>query len=382
MEKKEYHSIGLMSGTSLDGLDLAFCSYKLSDKWSFELKASRTYHYDADFKAALQQAHRFSAVELMALDAALAHLFSQHINSFIKEFKITPDFISSHGHTIFHQPLNKQDETFLTSPIANKPFTTQIGSGALIAALTGIDVICDFRSADVALGGQGAPLVPIGDALLFNQYDYCLNLGGIANISFEVTDSNNQTLRMASDLCFANMGLNYLASTIGLDYDAYGSKAAAGSLNPELLNKLNSLEFHHQPFPKSIGKEYFELAVQPLLDEASLTTNDLLRTFCEHIMLQVKNNLNGIKKQSPTLLVTGGGVHNTFLMELFKQNLPATLILPSKEIIDFKEAILFGFLGVLRIREEQNTLSSVTGATMNTCSGAIYKGQKNHFTKI
>jgi anhydro-N-acetylmuramic acid kinase len=375
MEFKKYHGIGLMSGTSLDGLDLAYSIYTFKDRWNFELIAAKTYHYDIDFKSALQQAHTFSAAQLMAFDAALAHLFAHHINSFNDEFSIEPEFISSHGHTIFHQPFNKQHDDFLKSTIANKPFTTQIGSGAILSALTGIDVICDFRSADVALGGQGAPLVPIGDSLLFNQYDYCLNLGGIANISFEVTDLNKQKSRIASDLCFANMGLNYLASTIGLDYDADGKRAAAGNVNHPLLDKLNALEFHQQPFPKSIGKEYFETAVQPLLDEAALTTNDLLRTFCEHIMLQVKSNLKAVQKPLPTLFITGGGVHNTFLMELFKQNLPATLILPSKEIIDFKEAILFGFLGVLRLLGESNTLSSVTGASRNACSGAVYKGQ-------
>ncbi len=377
MQLKKYSGIGLMSGTSLDGLDLAYCTYIYDGNWKFELHACKTFRYESDLKAELRQAHSFSAAQLMALDAALAHLFAKHILAFADEFSIAPEFISSHGHTVFHQPVNKQQSFFLHPDIYNKPFTTQIASGAIIAAVTGIDVISDFRSADVALGGQGAPLVPVGDALLFSDYDYCLNLGGIANISFEVTNAANPTARMASDLCFANMGLNYLAAKIGLDYDADGQLAATGTVDEPLLEQLNALDFHHQPFPKSIGKEYFENHVQPLLDASALSIANLMHTFCVHIMMQVKNNLHPNKNEMPTLLITGGGAHNLFLMQLFKSNLNVNIVIPAKEIIDFKEAILFGFLGVLRLCNQRNTLSSVTGAKMNTCSGAIYKGQNN-----
>lgn len=377
MQLTKYSGIGLMSGTSLDGLDLAYCTYIYDGNWKFELHASKTFDYDSYLKAELKQAHTFSGVKLMALDAALAHLFAKHILAFVDEFKLKPDFISSHGHTIFHQPVGKQQHFEVNPDIYSKPFTTQIASGAIISAVTGIDVISDFRSADVALGGQGAPLVPVGDALLFKDYDYCLNLGGIANISFDITNSENEASRIASDLCFANMGLNYLAANMGLDYDAGGKLAASGTLNEPLLVKLNALDFHHQPFPKSIGKEYFEKYVQPLLDQSNLDTNDLLHTFCIHIMMQVKANLQPIKNKKPTLLITGGGAHNLFLMDIFKKNLNANIVLPAKEIIDFKEAILFGFLGVLRLCNQPNTLRSVTGAKMNTCSGAIYKGQNN-----
>ena len=376
MGTTRYHGIGLMSGTSLDGVDLAYCNYTLEEKWSFNLLAAKTFHYDDKLKTELMHAHHFSGVKLMALDAALAKHFSICINHFVDDFKILPQFISSHGHTVFHQPVNKQDHLQVFETLENRPFTTQIGSGAIISALTGIDVVCDFRTADVALGGQGAPLVPIGDAILFNQYDYCLNLGGIANISFDKNTLNNKTERLASDLCFANMGLNYLASKVGLDYDADGKLAASGFVDALLLEQLNNLEFHQQPFPKSIGKEYFEKAVRPLLDESTLEIKNKLRTFCEHILIQIKNNLPLSEKINPTLLITGGGAHHVFLTDLIRRNSNASLVILSDDIIDFKEAILFGFLGVLRLRGENNTLSSVTGAGMNTCSGAIYKGQK------
>lgn len=380
-----------MSGTSLDGVDVAFCKFINSgSNWDFEIGEAKTYPYSKDIKQKLINAHTLPAIALMQLDAQLASLFSQCVLDFIRQFNLKPDFISSHGHTVFHQPLTGNHAESSQIPSGNletekheienpKPFTTQIASGAIIAALTGIDVICDFRSADVALSGQGAPLVPIGDKMLFSNYDCCLNLGGIANISFDkytpIQKQEDVTGdRIASDICFANMGLNYLASLANLDYDKDGLLAAKGLVDEHLLNALNDLEFHQQPFPKSIGKEYFENSLQPLLNNSTLSIETKLRTFCQYILVQIQNNL---PTETQKLLVTGGGAHNKFLMNLLLQNLPVKVVLPDTKTIDFKEALIFAFLGVLRFRGEINVFSSVTGAKRNSIAGAIYKGKND-----
>lgn len=366
-----------MSGTSLDGLDIAFCRFQFhQNQWVFEIRDCKTFAYNKTQSEKLRTAHTFSAMELMSLDAELAHLYSEWILDFISDYKIKPDFISSHGHTVFHQPLKSKSDN------KNIPFTTQIGSGAIIAALTGYDVISDFRTSDVALGGQGAPLVPIGDKMLFHQFDYCLNLGGIANISFDIDEPVKGNVRIASDICYANMALNYVVAAKGLAYDDGGEYARKGKVDVNLLNALNNLEFSKRPFPKSIGKEYFENNVAPLFNKSPLSDEDKLSTCCEHIAVQLKNNLSKVtlnQKQkinsTPKILVTGGGAYNDFLIELFRKNLTAEIIIPQKKIIEFKEALIFAFLGVLRFRGEVNVLSSVTGAKRDSCSGAIYKGK-------
>ena len=370
-----------MSGTSLDGLDMAFCRFQLfQNQWAFEILQAETVSYSTQLTEQLKKAHTFSAMELMRLDADLAHLYAGWILDFTNSYKIKPDFISSHGHTIFHQPV--------INGISKKgnPFTTQIASGAIIAALTGYDVISDFRSTDVALGGQGAPLVPIGDKKLFHQYDYCLNLGGIANISYEMKphsklQPNEASKRVASDICFVNMALNYLVNSKGIPFDDGGEIARNGLVDKVLLDKLNQLEFIKRPFPKSIGKEYFESQVATLLDHSKLSLENKLRTFCEHVAFQVKKSIKSELRETENkmkdkqkIFITGGGAFNSFLIELFKNIINAEIIIPETVIIEFKEALIFAFLGVLRLRNEENVLNSVTGAKYNSCSGAIYKG--------
>jgi anhydro-N-acetylmuramic acid kinase len=348
--KQIYHVLGIMSGTSLDGLDLAFCEFEKKDRWAFSLIAGETIPYNEVWSEKLRTAPLLSAEELMRLNADFGKYIGKLSSDFCFRHKVKPDFISSHGHTVFHRP--------------HEGYTLQIGSGAHIAAAASLPVIFDFRSGDVALGGQGAPLVPIGDRLLFSEMDYCLNLGGIANISFE---KNGE--RIAFDICAANMVLNYLSEKMGKRYDANGEMARSGKMDRALFMKLNSIEYYTKPFPKSLGREDIEAVVIPILEESSLSVNDLLATFCHHIAHQVSNVVT-LRNSSNTLLISGGGALNSFLVECIKTECKINVVVPSTHIINFKEAIIFAFLGVLRMRNEVNCLKSVTGAERDSCGGA------------
>jgi len=355
--KENYHAIGLMSGTSLDGLDMVEVTFNYSteNQWSFTALNTKTLTYKNELKEQLIQSKQLSGQELMLLNNRLGEFFGIAINDFIKENKIPKtaiDFIASHGHTVFHQP--------------DKNFTLQIGSGAEIAAKTGINVLCDFRSTDVALGGQGAPLVPIGDQFLFSNYDICLNLGGIANLSF-----SQKQQAIAYDVAPCNIVLNALAQQLGAEYDKSGNFARQGSVNQELLNKLNALTFYTQVTPKSLGIEWIENHIFPLLEKSSLSIQDQLCTFVEHISHQLKA---AFPTESKTVLATGGGAWNTFLIERIAQVSNKTIIVPDEKIVNYKEAIIFAFLGVLRMRKEVNCLQSVTGATKDNVGGALYLG--------
>ncbi|KJS07167.1 MAG: hypothetical protein VR77_01995 [Flavobacteriales bacterium BRH_c54] len=355
--KENYHAIGLMSGTSLDGLDMVEVTFNYSteNQWDFTILNTKTLAYKSELKEQLIQSKQLSGEELMLLNNRLGSFFSIAINDFIIEKKIPKtaiDFIASHGHTVFHQP--------------NKNFTLQIGNGAEIAAKTGINVICDFRSTDVALGGQGAPLVPIGDQILFNNYDICLNLGGIVNLSF----SQKQRI-IAYDVAPCNIVLNALAQQLGAEYDESGNFARQGNINQELLSELNAFTFYAQETPKSLGIEWIENHIFPLLEKSSLSIQDQLCTFVEHISHQLKA---AFPTESKTVLVTGGGAWNTFLVERIAQVSNKTIIVPDEKIVNYKEAIIFAFLGVLRMRNEVNCLQSVTGATKDNIGGAIYLG--------
>ena len=350
-----------MSGTSLDGVDMAFCRFSLNGLHSkFKILNAETITYPNEWKNRLQELHNADAVTFVKTNVELGKHFGLLLRNFISKNKIKPVLISSHGHTVFHQP--------------ERGFTSQIGDGAQIAAITNVETVCDFRSKDVALGGQGAPLVPVGDRLLFPGYDFCLNLGGIANISFEWKKK-----RIAFDICPVNMALNKLASEAKLNFDKDGMLASRGNVNKKLLDKLNHLKFYKLPFPKSIGKEWYLKNCEPIISDTSVSLNDRLRTFCEHIAIQIaaviKNNSASIKK----MLVTGGGAHNKFLIQCIEEKLKENeqsknvkVEIPAKEIIDFKEALIFAFLGVLRARNEINVLNSVTGASINNIGGTIH----------
>lgn len=349
---KEYNVIGLMSGTSLDGLDIVLCNFrKLPDRWSYKIIRKKTIPYPADWKTRLLRANNLSGLDLVILDKEYGEYLGELVVNFIEEQTANVDFIASHGHTVYHQP--------------EKRLTLQIGSGAALAAITGLKIISDFRTVDVALGGQGAPLVPMGDELLFSEYDYCLNLGGIGNISFRIAGE-----RIAFDICPVNMAINTLMQKVNQDIDTNGEKGRSGSIIPEILIKLNALDYYKLEGPRSLGIEWFESAFLPIIEKEDCSLIDLLRTAYEHIAVQIGNVIKGSEKH--TVLVTGGGAHNTFLVERIRQNSPVQFIIPDDEIIDYKESLIFAFLGVLRDRNEINCFASVTGASRDNIGGTIY----------
>ena len=344
-----YKTIGIMSGTSLDGVDLAYCIFiEENDKWQFQINAAKTVEYSIIWKEKLVMLENSKSEVFVAANVEYGHYIGALVKKFIDDNNLQPDLVASHGHTIFHQPENK--------------FTVQIGDGAAIASYVNCPVIYDFRSLDVALGGQGAPLVPIGDKLLFTDYDYCINIGGFANISFE---QNNK--RRAYDICPANIVLNEIAKTEGKNFDENGAMAKRGSINNELLNKLNELAFYKADYPKSLGKEWVLKNFKPVVESYNISNCDKLRTLVEHISIQISNSINN---KNSKVLISGGGAKNSFLIERIS-NLNNNVIIPDEKIIDFKEAMVFAFLGVLRIENQINCLSSVTGASRDSVCGVI-----------
>ena len=343
MFNKTYKVIGVMSGTSLDGIDLAAVEFTVLDqKWSFKILEKKTISYTKNWVNQLKEGVTFSEEKLTQLNENYTILLGGIIKDFIKKNHLEDiDAVCSHGHTILHQPQNG--------------FTLQIGNLPNIAKIVGAKVVCDFRVQDVKLGGQGAPLVPIGDRILFSEYDYCLNLGGFSNISFE--KSNN---RIAFDISPVNTVLNFYANKLGLDYDDKGEISRSGNLNSDLLNELNTIEYYSKPIPKSLGFEFVKEIVLPLIENYLIAIEDKMHTFTEHIAQQTAKSLHSKKGK---LLVTGGGAYNTFLMERMQFHLPKMkLIIPDAEILEFKEALIFALLGVLKLRNEINVLASFTGA--------------------
>lgn len=355
--KNEYSVIGLMSGTSLDGLDMAHCTFREQrGEWQFTLENYRSVEYTDLIRYRLKNSIHLSAEDLLLLNNEFGKWLGNHVRQFIADNTLKTDFIASHGHTVFHQP--------------DKGLTYQIGAGQELANSCGRKVVCDFRSLDVSLGGQGAPLVPIGDQILFSEFDFCLNLGGIGNVSFEI---NNK--RAAYDICPANMLLNHLTAQIGKVYDENGETARSGSVNENLLNKLNDLSYYKLPFPKSLGYEWFCDEVMPAIDAGKCSVPDKLCTAVHHIAFQiVKDVASYLPSNHARLLATGGGAKNTFLIETLRHYADGafTVVIPDTKIIDFKEAIVFAFMGVKKIRNEINCLKSVTGASTDSSSGVIY----------
>ncbi len=340
-----------MSGTSLDGLDIAFCSFeKQNNSWNYRIIQAETIDYEENWRKKLHSAHKLSHQKLLELHWEYGKYLGKIVQGFIQKCDIEVDLISSHGHTIFHQPENK--------------FTFQLGDGNAIASQAGVPVVYDFRSGNVKMGGQGAPLVPIGDKLLFHQYKYCLNLGGFSNISSEVDGK-----RIAYDICPVNIALNYLAGLSGLPYDKDGRLAWRGITNKKLLSDLNDLPYYRKPYPKSIGREWFENDFKLLIKSTNIPQIDLLRTITEHIAIQIRINTKQTKGKK--ILVTGGGAFNNFLIERISAINKNQIILPEKKLIGFKEALIFALLGTLRIRGEINCLASATGAYKDISAGII-----------
>ena len=333
-----------MSGTSLDGVDLAICSFTKNKNWHYKIEKSTTIKYSRYWLETLSNLHKKPEKIINEIDLKYGDFLSKLCNKFLKNEKI--DYISSHGHTIFHQPENN--------------FTLQIGNGNVISKNTKKITISNFRNLDVSLKGQGAPLVPVGDKLLFRKYKYCVNLGGFANVSIK---KNNKII--AFDICPVNIILNYFSNLKGRAYDLNGCMAQKGNLAPDLLKKLNSLQFYSKKYPKSLSREWVEKNIMPLIKN-DIKIEDVLHTLCEHIGIQIGKLLN-----DKEALFTGGGVFNSYLLSRIKFYSKSKIIIPDKRTIEFKEALIFAFLGVLRARGEVNCLQSVTGAIKDNCSGEI-----------
>jgi anhydro-N-acetylmuramic acid kinase len=351
---QKYDVIGLMSGTSLDGLDIAHCRFaSTANSWGFEIIQAETIAYTADWKQRLIDAASSDALAFQQLHVDYGFYLGQRVSDFIIKNNVQADFVASHGHTIFHQP--------------EKRLTVQIGNGSSIASKCKLPVVCDFRALDVAMGGQGAPLVPIGDRLLFAEFDFCLNLGGFANVSYEHSGK-----RIAYDICPVNIVMNALCERLGKPYDEDGEMARDGMVSHYLLNELNLLAFYKiaPNSPKSLGKEWVTANVDSILEQYEVSDADALRTFCEHIAFQIAKSLND--KPKGKLLITGGGAYNAFLMQCIQQQVKHEVVVPDKKTIEFKEALIFAFLGTLRMRNEINCLKSVTGAFADSCCGAVY----------
>jgi len=343
-------AIGIMSGTSLDGVDLAYCVFdKKEGQWEFDIIKAITVEYDDEWKNKLISAPKLCSKELIKLDYEYGHYLGRLVSAFAKRQNLKPDIVASHGHTIFHNPKEK--------------YTLQIGNGTALRSHISCPLVFDFRSQDIALGGQGAPLVPIGDELLFHKYDACINLGGFANISL---DKDGE--RIAWDIGPFNLVFNYLAKKKGFEYDKNGDIAMRGNINNELLDKLNSIDYYSQPHPKSLGREWFEEVFTPIIENSYLSTENKMRTCAEHISLQIANSFS---EDFNNVLFTGGGAFNRYLMKLIEEKTNCKITVPNELLINYKEALIFAFLGVLRINNEVNVLSSVTGAVRNHSSGSL-----------
>ena len=354
MMKSTYRVVGLMSGTSLDGLDLAYCVFKeVKSGWKYSLEKTSSLKYPSKWLSRLAGAHTLSGLDLMTLDADYGTYLGEMTTAFVTNNRLKVDFIASHGHTVFHQP--------------STGFTTQIGNGYSLYASTGLPVICDFRMLDVALGGEGAPLVPAGDKFLFHEYDICLNLGGIANLSVDVKGK-----RLAYDICFCNMPLNLLSAEAGKRFDKNGMMAATGSVNKGLLDALTKLYKKLETKRPSLGREIFEKEFAGLMSNRSISVEDRLASFTESAAIEICRAIRS-HKSSARVLCTGGGAFNAFLIARMLEHGgdEITFIIPEDDVIKFKEALVFAFLGVLRARNQVNCLKSVTHAERDSSSGTM-----------
>jgi anhydro-N-acetylmuramic acid kinase len=364
---KTYHAIGLMSGSSLDGLDIAYCRFTVDGaKIDWEILEAECVDYDEKWSTRLKKLYSQDGLTFAKTNTYYGHYMAQQVMRFIQKHEIEPDFIAAHGHTVFHEPEVR--------------FTAQIGDGGAMAALTGYPVITGFRLHDVAIDGEGAPLAPIADKYLFNAYDFCLNLGGIANISSLSTDK-----LIAFDICATNLMLNFVARQLGFDYDQDGMGARVGTLNHYLLDELNNQDFFTHPYPKSMSNKWVQSRMIPILIRNRMAPEDKLATVTEHIATQITNSIKlivqreGLSKPSYQMMVSGGGAFNKFLIERItarcaQEGLQVEIVVPEARVVEFKESLLMALMGVLRVENRPNVLASATGAKHDSISGAIYQG--------
>jgi len=342
-----------MSGSSLDGLDIAQVRFsRTAEKLTYSIVCSKTIPYPDEWRTKLTNAFTYSERQLKQLDLEYGEYLGKTVADFLKSNNLTTQYVASHGHTVFHKPEQR--------------YTLQIGDGQSIANACGHTVINDFRSEDVSKGGQGAPLVPIGDKLLFADYPICLNIGGIANVSYDIEGK-----RIAYDICIANQMLNDLSHQVGLEYDKDGDMARSGKVSEPLLRQLNDNTFYTKPFPKSLGREFFESHVKPYLNAAEIPLADKMSTCTEHIAMMISSALSSLPKAN--MLVTGGGALNKHLIQRIQSHTHHTVVIPDRQTIDYKEALIFALLGMLRIENQTNVLCSVTGASSDSSSGNIWR---------
>lgn len=351
MKEKPIRIVGLMSGTSLDGLDIALCEFwKSEDMLRYSILEAETISYPEELKAGLINCNNYSLLDFLDFHRFYGKYLGEQVDAFLNSKSLNANFIASHGHTIFHEPFIGRN--------------FQLGEAAAIAAAAGLPVIADFRSLDICLGGQGAPLVPAGDELLFSEYGYRLNLGGFCNISMK---QDNQLI--AWDVGPFNMAMNYLSMELGFVFDEDGRFAAKGAVNPELKSKLDELEFYQQKPPKSLGREWFELELVPLFECSAVSTYDKLATFSEHIAGKIADACQGASGKR--VLLTGGGALNTDFVTRLRRICMEEVVIPDPIIVNYKEALIFALLGYLRVNQLNNTFKSVSGASMDSCGGSL-----------
>ena len=348
---REFRVIGVMSGTSLDGIDIVYVNFKKNKYWKYELINSKTYKYKNKWISLLQNISQEKIDSIKKIDLDYTKLLSKYIIDFINEFSIKNiDFVSSHGHTAIHQPSNL--------------ITYQIGNLPILAEYINQKVICDFRVQDVELGGQGAPLVPVGEEYLFPEYNTLINLGGFANITKRI--KNNI---IAYDICPINIVFNHLSGMVESKYDDGGYIASTGNMNQDLYDHLQKLNYYEQDPPKSLGIEWVDAQIHPILKKfPNEPVKDLMNTFSNHFAFQIVKNI----EDQNNVLITGGGAYNDYLIQRIKNLTNSKITIPDPKIIEYKEALIFSFLGLLRLLEINNCYSSVTGSKKDHCSGKIY----------
>ncbi len=354
---KSYKVIGIMSGSSMDGVDIALCHIKEDNgAYSFTIEQAETIEYNEKWRVRLSQLRKADSLAYAKTDVFYGHYLGQLVNDFIAKHQVKVDLVASHGHTVFHYP-----EALITR---------QVGDGASLSAICNLPVVTDFRSMDVAKGGQGAPLVAIGDEMFFSQYDYCLNLGGFANISGKIGQ-----YRVAFDISPANIILNRTARDLNLEYDNNGEIAAQGSINYSMLENLNKIDYYNLPFPKSLNRDWINSELwQIVKDGDKLSPQDKMKTFVDHIAYQIANSIDYLsQKQSKgkRVLVTGGGAYNKTLMEHIQSHSDATFEIPDNKLIEYKESLIFALMGVLRIQNKANIYKTFTGAKSDSISGSL-----------
>lgn len=371
---KTYKVIGLMTGSSLDGVDVAFVHLTPEgDRWHYKFETAECIPFPQKWRLRLQSLVLQNAVTYLKTDTYFGHYIGDVVRKFVEDHGLDGqvDFVASHGQTIFHQPENQM--------------TSQIGDGASIAAECGLPVVCNFRTVDVALGGQGTPIAPIGDKLLFPNFRYCLNIGGIANISAKLEDGR----MIGFDICAANSVLNALAGEIDLDYDKDGSVAKEGRVHEELLNEMTNQWYYEKQYPKSLGGGWITKVFLPIFKKFRIPTEDKLRTAVEHIAQQIAKDLNIIidreglpRNQTDQMLVAGGGAFNKLLIERIARNVPVQVVVPDSTTVKFKESLIIALMGALRVRKEINVLSSVTGAKEDSIGGEIFLSTKKSLDAV